>query len=987
MKYFISTIFLCLTLLFSSNSFGQSLEFLLVPPKSEQAGKAVNLILPVRVLDNKCQYKISTTGQPNYPVEAPETLSPSEGSSEVVYLPFRVQIPSSAPSGQIYQLDILFTPNENCSDTQEYKHSMAIKIQSYNNVSIEGPRERITQTSQVGNLDVLLRNSGNTNLDLDVLVQNLTPNVRVSLNQTKVSIAPGSYKNIKVNIDFSASGADFAAFKVIARSNGQRFLSKSYQVRLLKGPQSSGDQRTLQSQFYLTNEFFSEGNQSQNYQNIGASISGDLSDFYAFSLFAQSNYLQSENETNHYELDLTKYDDFKVTLGSNLNPLNTSIPGIKQLKGIRGEKTFLKNLRVGMYQGEDFEGNNHVGTYVDLNQSYKNRWIVFWDRNTTTGFDSAGLSGEKYIRINQALAIAPSLIVAQDELRGDYSRVGMSLSSFIANKAPLQMEIAREEDVNYFLESMNGSISIPFRKTNIEFGFDVDDLKAKNSNYLNNEGLYSESYFRVLFPILKNLNGQATVRYQKTIEGDSGVAPELFISGSKGQLNGWLRIGKQLTQNAQEIIETNIVEGLGAENYAQLNIQYLPFGKYGIYIGAETYRSQESSDYRDEFSLGLQRTVHNEDSYMRLGLRSARNKNFLQEQKTDSVDMQYHWQIDNNWSLRFAASVDHLKEIDEYDYQASIGIQWTPQIPVSRKVENLFGGRSTGQLSGQVCIDYNENHICDGNDKLLSNVEVRLGGLISTTDEKGFYQFKNIAPAEYTLLVIKSTLPAEGRLINNDRRLIIKSNDQKKNDFLLRWNGQVKVIVYEDVNEDGKWQSESEKQLPNVEVQLVGNEIDLKKTTYSNRPLVFNNLSRGEYRVSISKLLQNSRAANQDGIKLIVPNPEGNWAYLGLSFTGGQQEDTEVVATLESNIIFEDDLMANVYIDDPELEVKSFKYSCEGFESSSIPNDNEDSSYILNLDLSSCEVNPNTSTIGLKLTLFDSNTQKLILYVYEIIIE
>ena len=97
-------------------------------------------------------------------------------------------------------------------------------------------------------------------------------------------------------------------------------------------------------------------------------------------------------------------------------------------------------------------------------------------------------------------------------------------------------------------------------------------------------------------------------------------------------------------------------------------------------------------------------------------------------------------------------------------------------------------------------------------------------------------------------------------------------------------------------------------------------------------------------------------------------------AKLGLSFTGGQQEDTEVVATLESNIIFEDDLMANVYIDDPELEVKSFKYSCEGFESSSIPNDNEDSSYILNLDLSSCEVNPNTSTIGLKLTLFDSNT-------------
>ena len=969
----------------------QSIEFIMVPPKAQQAGKAVDIILPVRILDKKCQYAIETKGSPEYPVEHPSILNSGEAGSEIVYLLFRVQIPSTAPNGQFYQLNAKFTPNEDCQDQNTYTHNMAVKIQALNDLSFTGPSERLEQMSKADNFEVLLKNTGNTNLTLDLNIQNFTSNVRVSVDKRRITVAAGSFAKVDVTVDFSSSGADFASFKLIANSNGQRFFSKNYQVRLVKSAGKRGGQRGLESNFYVTNEFFSEDGNSHSYQNLGASLSGDLSDFYAFSLYAQSNYLRSENESNFYAFDLTKHDEFRVRIGSNLNPLDANVPGIRQLRGIKGEKEFFKDLRIGAYQGEDFEGNNHFGTYVDYNQSYKNRWIVFWDKNTDTGFEAAGVSGEKFFRVSQALAIAPSVALAKDEIRGDYSKIGVSLSALLAQRAPLQMEVAREEDKNYVTASANGSVSIPFKNVNFELGVYAVDRSAKNSLQSGSAGQEdrdsSESYFRILFPVSRHINGQATVRYQTSSLGESGVSPELFLSGSKGNLNGWFRVGRRLSGSPNALALGYDEDLSGNESFAQLDVNYMPLGKYGTYLSADVFKNGVSGDYREEVSWGAQRKVHNEDSFVRIGLRATRFKNFYQEESSYGVDMQYNWQISNNFSLRFEAEVEHLKELDKFNYQANLGIRWTPFVPVSRKVENIFGGKKTGEIQGRVCLDLNENRLCDPSDQYLDGVKIRLGGLVSVS-RSGSFEFLNLAPARYVMLVDRETLPAQAAIEYPERDVFINANDRKRIDIALKWSGSAKVIVFEDLNNDGVWQSEQEPQLPNVEVALIGDGVRLQGISSSNRPLVFSSLKRGRYRAKVVNAPANATPSPVEGVNIDIPDNKGNWIYLGLSFGSVGAEDDDIVATLEDNLIFQDDPFARVYVDDPNSSGKFYRYSCGSYESplSSVEADAAPESYLLEIEIGPCQARSGDA-VDLKLELLSNESNVTGRFEFQVFVE
>lgn len=991
-----SVLFLSI-LLGTLSAYGQNLEFSLVPTKAVKAGEAALIILPVRVMEESCAYQVETAGEPNYPVEHPLSIGGQDGVSSVNYLPFTIQIPSSAPSGQIYELEASFIPNSACGDQEVYKRLMSVEIRSNIGVVFD-PSDGLggdSQTIEAGvssSFKVLLRNSGNTELDLSLEIENLTPNVSIRLDQSRLSLAPDTSSNARVFVDFSGSGADFASFKVLARSEGRLFLSKNYKIRRVKGSQSQIDGRALESSFYLTNEFFSEGERSQNHQNAGLSISGELSDFYALSLYAQSNYLGEQSETKHFEVDLENYDNFRVTLGSSLNPLHIGAAGTRQLRGIRAEKEFFKDMRLGVYHGEDRDGQSHIGSYADWNQSYKNRFVVFWDKNTKTGFDSYGVSGEKYVRMNKSLAIAPSLVVAKKELLGNYSRLGLSLNALIAKRAPLQLEVARQEDARYLRESASANLTIPYERVNLDIGIDAQKLKVKKNDeafvFAEREELLLENYFKINFPIIENISGQASLRYQRNDQGESGLAPEIFINANTEKMNAWVRVGRQILRNYSEETMGSPGAEFGFDNYAKLDARYQLTSELSLYGGAEyTYNTEADYD-RSQLSFGLQKRVQNDSSFIRLGLRSSRYKNFYQEEKTESIDAQYFYRFAKDWNLQVGASADYLHGIDGVNYQANLGIYWTPSIPVHSKVESLFGGKSTASLSGRVCLDYNLNSVCDPEDGSVKGVAIRLAGLRSVSADDGVFTFKNLEPKRYILNLDKNSLPANGKASFSEKDFLLKANDNRKFDIPLRWSGSLKVIVFEDENGNGKWESDTERKLPNVEVALKKGQLLKKEVSTSLRPIVFNNLEMGEYQLSISKALRLSEPVDKDGVLVSLPSRDGNWIYLGLRFSQevDEVEDSAVVTTLEDSLVFSDYPVAWINVDDPAEKVRFYSISCGAFTSKNFGTESFGSNFTQEVDVKGCLEEFGPGKVEFKLTLYDSKGEELNQSKHEIII-
>ncbi|WP_408098891.1 hypothetical protein ACJVC5_08225 [Peredibacter sp. HCB2-198] len=935
-----------------------SLSFSLVPTKSIQAGQTALLILPVRILENSCRYDIKTKGTPDYPVQAPTELAQEDGEQTIVYLPFSVQIPASAPSGQLYTLRVSFYPQKGCEQKDPIHHDLFVNIQSFENVSIEGGPEKITQTNTAGQVDLALKNTGNTALNLNLHIESFTPSVRIEVRPSQVNVAPGELKKVKIYIDFSASGADFASFKVQALSGGQKFLSKNYQIRLLRSGNETNDGRRLQSQFYLTNDFFSESGSSRRYNTAGASLNGDLSDYYALSTYLQSSYLQGEEETFQYELDLTKNQDFRVTLGSSLNPTESSTPGVRQLNGFRASKSFFEALNVGMYGGVDQQGNDHVGGFVDYNQGYKNRYLVFWDKNLSTGFEGAGLTAQDTIRVNSRLAIAPSLVLARDELRGNYSRIGTSLNALMTKYAPLQVEMYREEDNRYVTERMMAQVIIPYKKVSGQIGATQDDIRSKGGSFDSIEGIYREAFVKILFPISKNTHGQVQLRYQTIPDGTSAAAPEILLTHSSSKWQGMLKVGQQLNRNSQNALY-GIDQGLNStgkaqtEQYAQLDLQYRPSTKYNLYLNSDYYRETDTNYYRYQYSAGGQYNI-NETSFVRAGIRTNYQYSFFNKTETNSIDVQYSRKIGRNVDLSAYASYSKTRGIDQADSQVGVRLSWTPSVPVSRKVENAFGGRSTAQIQGKVCFDMNQDSLCGSSDKPIKGAEVRLEGLSVITDEDGNYQFRNLQPGRKEIAINPTTLPSEVNLDKATAYYDLRANDEIIKDFAFEWRGTLRVIVFEDKNKDGKWQNDSEMQLPDVEVELSGNQVKTSALSSSFKPIIFNKLKKGTYIVKISKPLPGSTPTYEHGLKVNLPNETGEWLYLGLNFDDAQDENEfSVITTQSDNIIYTDNMKASFLIEDPEKIIRTIKLHCgDNTIESTYPGT---SSHELKVDLAPCK--------------------------------
>lgn len=966
-------------------SFAEELEFSLVPPKSIPAGQTADLVLPVRVLDESCLFDISTEVSPNYPIQHINLL---EGrTNQITYLTFSVQIPANAPSGKVVQVLVNFTPKEGCTSEQVYQKVMNIRVESFERVDFNQADERVELNSRVGRIGLNLRNSGNTNLDLDLQVENYTPNVKISFSKNSLSLAPGSSGEVSIIVDFSASGADFASFKVVALSQGRRFLSKVYDVRMINRDQTNNSQRSLNSQILLTSEFFSEGSAARHREQFSFSSSGELSDFYALSTSLQTSLLEGREETSQIEIDLDKYDQFRVTLGSSLNPTDASIVGAEQIEGIRLTKNMFKDLKVGFYGGEDFDDHQHLGSFIDWNRGYQSRYIIFIDRNMETKKNNSGFSGQEYIRVNDTLAFSPSITIAEDEYRGTFSQVGVALNSILFKKAPLQLTHITEQDSRYQLSRIASRISIPFKNLNFTLGGELENLDAKTDELRFADGEYQEAFFQVLFPLMRSVDGQFTLKYQKTPEGDNGIVPELFLSFSQKRWQGFVRAGQLLSRGAQEIVSVNnqLNYSLNKESFIQGNLKYYFNDFVSVYFRGEYFDELDSDYQRESLSLGVQRDFNDKKTSFRLGVSRREEENFYQRGKTYSLDGLFSHKISPQWSVQTSFSVDDYQEIEHTDYQFYTQLSYTPLIPVAKRVENFFGGKSTGSIQGRICLDLSLDGLCSEGDKFFKNVEIRLAGLTKISNEEGSFLFENIEPGAYELILNRDTLPGEGVIKEHIISTRVSANMNQQQDFVLSWNGILNVIVFEDQNEDGIWQDEIEKQLPNIEIRLKGEAQDLIKSSYSDRAVTFDQLKAGEYTLSLFDLPLFARASHPE-VVVRLPRRE-NFISLGVIFEENQDDNFDnIIGTLEDNLVFSDNPQASIEFSDPNKKMISYNYTCGNFTSQKFSNLPKETSFKQTLSLTKClENQTGNDAASLFVHVYDLNGLKIKTLEFEVI--
>lgn len=971
-------------------------DFIMIPPKTIEPGQNAIMILPVRILDQKCSYKITKTPSANYTVEGPDLLQPT-GQQEIQYLPFNVFIPAFAAPGSIFFLKLTLTPLSGCVSQQTYEKELSVKIGSRANVAIDASAEQIQLNSPAGKFDFVVRNSGNTNLNLSLTIENFTPNVRIQVSPNQLALGPQERKTAIVLIDFSGSGADFASFKVVARNGGQNFLSKNFQVRLLRGGSVSSTVRTLQTSLYLTHDFFSEGGRSNQSSGLGGSINGDLSDFYSLSAYMQQFYLQ-DDQFNQYELNLNNIDGHQFTLASSLNPTGAAQISAQQLRGIRYRHSILKDVAIGFFAGSSQNGDQHYGAFSEWVRGYNKRWMVYTDINSTKGDIGGGISGQEHYQISESLAFAPSMTLTEDELRGTYKNFSAAFTTLIHKKAPLQVRIVNESDKRYSQNGVQANVDIPVQKILISLGGQYNDIQKQNSEVKDvTAGEYKEASFKVYFPFFYQSNSQVLVRYQTRPAFTGGpdekiISPEVYLTKSTDKWLFWSRIGRQAVNGYIDPALTSgqlLIPSSGAENYAQFYAQYKVNSNTSVVYTANQNKRDQTQQAIVQNKVGV---IRESDKNRHAGyVTHTQEKSLGQKNNITGLEYQFEKKLSPTLAYQISARVEKSHDLGRTDYGVYNQMRWTPGAKVPAKVEKFFGGKNSGNIMGKVCYDMNNNRICDMGDTPVADNVVRLGSVDIATDDQGQYKFENTAPGPYLLSLDSSKIPFAVNPMDLEYEVNVRRNDVIKIDFALRWTGQIKVIVFDDRNGDRIWQPESEIQLPDfsVVVQESSGKILNQGMTSSSGFLTFAGINQGQYIVKILNSVQGFKPGQSEGISLKIPDLSNNGlVQLAADFDADDSLIDQVLVDVVDKVVFSPDYTAEILVNDPSLTVSRVEIRCQNHQvfTSIYKKDDRKVNLTIKSSLKDCRAFAQNGVTKVAVKLFDDQNNESLRF-FEIIFE
>lgn len=822
-----------------------------LPSRTIRPGEVAVQVVPVKSTEDET-YDIKTTSSFSWKVEGPTQVELKKGSLE--YLTFITSVPLNARSGVTHDLEIVFTDLAG----ESFQKTMSFQVAEKRELDFFTADENLTTSSLTPSIPVRISNTGNTNENFSIQINNLTPAVGITLSPQVLTLSAGESRNVNVRLDFTRGESNYAAFEVVASQSSSVLFRKKMQVRVVNHSAAPSDpnEKTIHHQLVMTHDYISMPGDTQNSSFVNYSNNGMLSDYVALSTYLQAQMIDGTGEFRAGRVDLTG-DRWRIQAGTQLNPL----PGINayqtQLSGVSGGFNLENGIEVGALVGvNEFTGDTHVGTYAQGQISTNQRLFVIADHNLDRQQTGASAGYQGHFASSDKLSFAPTLIVSDRPERGKSVNYSQVIKYMVRDRMPLVVHSNIDLRERFTRYNNSAQLSFLYKKATLNLGVRSEIEKETGDEgpafFQDRDNDSLEFYGQIYYPVNDKVSGELSYVQIKTDEF-TDLRPTLGLRYQNGGLSAFLQAG------ATKKNGTNTL-GASFDNQfrplLRLNVQYSK-GKVGFQLTGNYEERSEGGSYLNVRS-SLNYYLGN-DIFESIGLavgHSSSEQDLFKEDRT-YVEVQTKLFAKSDLNVQGYARYERDNLTKENTYYVGVQMNLGAKSRVSRRTEDLFGGRRTADIKGVVCLDTNNNQLCEQNEKRIEGLRLGLNGQYFNSQDNGEFIFYGVAEGKTTLTLNDDELARKSVTLIKDLGLNPKKNQKIEIDVPLTPMSTIYAIGHLDLNENGVLDDEEEVGISGTKIQIFSSEGEL----------VDEAIQRGIQRATLSQLLP-----GQYTLKVLFPN-------------------------------------------------------------------------------------------------------------------
>lgn len=868
-----------------------SLDFQLLPSKAIQPGDVAIQVLPIKSNEN-AEFFITKKSNLGFQVEGPDQIKLN--ANEMHYLTFITTVPSRAKAGLLHELEIqFFDAKTNQTTTQILTFTIALN----QDVDFFIPDQDLTSYTQSKVIPLRISNNGNSNETYEFEVENFTPSAEVTLNTSSLSIPAGESRIAQVKLRFTHKNSHISFFEVRAKVNGLTKFKKRFKVRFISNGSTQNDDgdHYLDTQMVITNDFISIDGENSNLSSVLYSANGNLSDYVSLSVYVQAQMIDgNDREISDMRFDFDG-DNWYVHLGTDvsLSP-NQNVIG-DSVDGVAAGYDFENGFQVGTMVGVNEETEDvHTAGIVSYDMTPNQRIFLLVDQNQSNGDTAAAAGYDGRFQITEKLSFAPSLIVSDSPEKGTRINYRQTLKYMVRDNFPIIFDSGYVKDE--LRETLFANLESTYVYKNIVFkvGGRIEHTKENTDVASSNEDDISnnshELYASMAVPITDKLNGQVQFRYLESDEARE-YRPELSLSYSNGKFLAQMRSALVKRENK-------------TENYVQREIDWEPIIEIDL-----TYRFNkvllQGRAYYEQFN-DLESRVGADISALYYLNNKWLNNVFLKVGTYhDQFDVDeltsYFLQVGSviykseTTTFEMQATVEDQDGFDDPEYFVGARLTIQDRLKVPRRVQDLFGGNRTGSIKGKICLDQNNNHVCEVNELPIPGIRMLVEGLAVETDQNGEFNVPRIDPGEITIKLEADILGSKNLATTQMNKMVtVNRNQETTIDFGLFAISSIKVFAFFDRNGDGIYDHDLENELDGVEIELSNQQLTKEIIFSGKNPIGIDQLKNGQYQLKANAPEEAYFPTTPRQLKVQLPTQANNIFMFGFAIKEDQPNDLDL---------------------------------------------------------------------------------------------
>ena len=804
----------------------------------------------------------------------PVTLKPGQQKKKLI----TVSVPPTALSNILYPVKL--TVISKTDATVEATATAELRVKGVLGLRLTPePYPKLAWAGETVTYGFEIRNLGNSD-DIFEIEALSSLNWKIKTSQERLALGPYQkevvYVLLKVPRDIRQEQLHMLSFRVfsVKAKEQDKDISDEAKIRLKIIPVVDKKGKTyLELPGTMEIEFseISDKTDGMPETKLRFETAGDLSEEYYSRLYFNGTFFKDENEDVDYRFDLSKKEDWDLSLG------HTSADFTRLIGDLSGEgvstRTYGKRLETTFFAGRN-----------DAESSSDDETTEEYDKYSV-GANITALFGEKS-RVGLT-----SIFMDQEcraENKGLYSLFGeyqlfepLTLSGEIAHGFE-NTDTTKKEDAAWFTRSdfnwKKLGLSAEYYRGGTDYPGGITD----------EEGFNVYSRYRLFKPVAlwfdyhryndnvddnpanlttktEKIRGGPQFRYGRwptvdvTWERERKKSNELIDLTGQDSVEDSISLGayksfKYITlyTRGKWGTEKNMLEDTTTTTfeYNATASGYLKMFNWGVSYDRND-NLQEHADYRDTtekitYQLGchlfniLSANVEYADEIIRTNSSKTRKHTY-------DADLNLTKRIGKGQSLGLKFELDNVAEDEDREWKIGLVWRWNFGTPIPWiKIK--------GRVRGQLFLDEDGNGTRGADEKVYPKTRITLNRMHVYTDKKGMFEFPVLDPGEYRLDMDMSQLPS-GIIpaISLPRDISLKKGDNIFIDVPLEQVGTIYGVVFDDGNKNMQ-KDEEEDGLSPIRVVLLkdGKEIQEAFTDQKGR-YILTDIKPGDYVVKIDR--------------------------------------------------------------------------------------------------------------------------------------